>query len=80
VHLLVAWGVFYPDDSYKGVSNISVDVIREVFEYKVFNMLLKEGAISDDVVENIRSWHHSGFHAWVGPLVSSPTFRRGPCV
>jgi hypothetical protein len=41
---------------------IPVDSIREVFEHKVFNMLLKEGAVSDDVVENIRSWHHSGFH------------------
>ena len=80
VHLLAAWGVFYPDDSYKGVSNISVDVIREVFEHKVFHMLLKEGAISDDVVEKIRSWHHSGFHTWVGPLVSCLEKKRLECL
>ncbi len=36
---------------------------------KVFRMLLDEGAVTDELVENMLSWHHSGFSAYVGKAV-----------
>ena len=32
--------------------------------------MLSEGVITEDLVADMRSWPHSGFHVWVGPLVS----------
>jgi len=80
IHLLMAWGVFYPNNSYKGVSRIPKDSIQKIFIHKVFKLLLKEDAITPDVVENMKSWPHSGFHTWVGPLISCLEKKRLECL
>jgi len=69
-HGLFAWGLFDEEGNYRGAPPIPEDSIRDLFMHKVFKMLLKEDVISEEVVENILSWRHSGFHIYVGPLVS----------
>jgi hypothetical protein len=32
-------------------------------------MLKKEGKINDVTIENMLSWHHSGFHVYVGSKI-----------
>jgi hypothetical protein len=39
---------------------------KEAFQYEVLKMLKKEGKINDATIENMLSWHHSGFHVYVG--------------
>ena len=29
-------------------------------------MLKKEGKINDAIIENMLSWHHTGFHVYIG--------------
>ncbi|MFH1707129.1 MAG: hypothetical protein ABIF71_04340, partial [Planctomycetota bacterium] len=33
-------------------------------------MLLREGAIGEEIVENILSWNHTGFGADIGPALA----------
>lgn len=70
VHALVAWGLFDERGDFHGAPPIPAEVIRDLFMHKVFKLMLQEGVITEDLVADMRSWPHSGFHAWVGPLVS----------
>ena len=36
---------------------------------EVLKMLKAEGKINDAVIENILSWHHSGFNVYCGPTI-----------
>ena len=70
VHGLFAWGLFDADDSYRGAPQIPDTVIHDLFRMKVFRLLREEGLIEADLVADMLAWPHSGFHVWVGPLVS----------
>ncbi len=39
------------------------------YRYEVLSMLKKEGKITDAVIENMMSWHHSGFHVHIGERI-----------
>ncbi len=39
--------------------------VGEAFRHEVLSMLKKEGKITDAVIENMMSWHHSGFHVHI---------------
>src|SRR3990172_5380297 len=41
---------------------LSPSVIMEIFQHKVFRMLLKEGLITEERVRLILSWRDTGFH------------------
>jgi hypothetical protein len=36
--------------------------LEYVFRHEVLKMLKAEGKIGDSVIENMMSWHHSGFN------------------
>ena len=38
--------------------------LEELFRYEVLKMLKAEGKINDAVIENMLSWHHSGFNVY----------------
>ncbi len=41
-----------------------------MFRLKVFRLLREEGLIGEELVRDMLSWPHSGFHLYLGPLVS----------
>lgn len=43
--------------------------LSEAFRYEVLTMLKKEGKITDAVIDNMMSWHHSGFHVHIGERI-----------
>jgi len=43
--------------------------LEDAFQYEVFKMLKKEGKINDAIIENMLSWHHTGFHVYIGDKV-----------
>jgi hypothetical protein len=43
--------------------------LEDLFRYEVFKMLKAEGKITDAVIENMLSWHHSGFNVYCGPAI-----------
>jgi hypothetical protein len=62
----VTWGAFRVDGTFVPAPEIPGEVLERLFQHEVLRMLLREEAIQEDLVENLLSWTHSGFHAHVG--------------
>ena len=62
LHCLVTNGCFDKDGPFHPMDILLPSAIIEVFQHKVFRMLLKEGLITEERVKMILSWRHTGFH------------------
>jgi hypothetical protein len=45
------------------------EIIENLFRHKVFRMLLDEDAVTEDLVDGMLQWHHTGFSAHVGEAI-----------
>jgi hypothetical protein len=62
IHALVSEGVFVPETgAFLPLPKLATEPFLKLWEQEVFALLLAEGKITDEVVQNIRSWKHSGF-------------------
>ena len=62
IHALVTEGVFLPETAPScRCLNWPPNRSSSLWEQEVFELLLAEGKITEEVVANIRSWKHSGF-------------------
>jgi len=81
LHCLVTNGCFDKDGTFHPMEILLPSAIIEVFQHKVFRMLLKEGLITQDRIKMILSWRHTGFHVHnkgkvVANDMASPIIRR----
>jgi len=60
VHSIVTDGVFSSEGRFLPLPEIAVEPFLKLWEQKIFELLLKEGKITQDVLGNMRSWKHSG--------------------
>jgi hypothetical protein len=63
LHVLAPAGSFREDGSFAHSPVFAADVLRDLFQANVLALLLKERTISPELVERMREWRHSGFHA-----------------
>lgn len=70
LHIIAADGCFNKDigNFICGQIPNSKD-LEDIFRYEVLNMLKKEGKINDTTIENMKTWHHSGFNVYCGPSI-----------
>jgi hypothetical protein len=61
IHALVAEGVFLPDGGFLALPKLATEPFLKLWEQAVFDLLLAEGKITEEIVSNIRSWRYSGF-------------------
>ena len=61
IHALVSEGVFLPDDTFLPLPKLASEPFLKLWEQEVFGLLLAAGKITEEVVQNIGSWKHSGF-------------------
>ena len=61
IHAVVTDSAFTNDGGFISMPEIAVEPFLKLWERKIFALLLKEGKITRGVVENMRSWKHSGF-------------------
>jgi hypothetical protein len=61
IHCLVSEGVFTQSGHFVHVPDIWLYRACEIWEQKVFDLLLDEHKIDEQVVSSMRSWRHSGF-------------------
>ena len=62
IHALVTEGVFLPESGpFLPLPKLATEPFLKLWEEEVFALLLREGKITEEVVQNIRSWKHSGF-------------------
>lgn len=68
LHGMLADGIFMPDGTFRQLS-LDAQALQKLFQHKLLSLLKAEGIISQTVIDQINSWPHSGFSAWLGPQV-----------
>jgi hypothetical protein len=68
-HLIITWGGWLESGLFVHAPPLPDDVLEKLFKHRVFRMLLDEEAVSQDVVESMLQWPHSGFDAFTGPAI-----------
>jgi len=71
LHVLVADGVFSSDGSFVLAPNFHAGQLQEIFRHKVLKMLLAKGLITQERIEMMAGWRHSGFHVHCGPPIDA---------
>jgi hypothetical protein len=66
LHVLAPAGAFRTDGVFVHSPVFDAAVLRDLFQANVLALLLKERMISQELVERMREWRHSGFHAYTG--------------
>lgn len=61
VHAIVTEGVFTTDCGFVALPALASEPFLKLWEHEVFRLLLDEGKIAPETVEQMRSWKHSGF-------------------
>lgn len=62
IHSLVAEGVVMPETgAFLPLPKLATEPFLKLWELEVFALLLAEGKITEEVVQDFRSWKHSGF-------------------
>jgi hypothetical protein len=61
VHLLVTDGVFDREGTFERFTYFDTHLMERLFRAEVLRLLVSKGLISQDVVDNLLSWPHSGF-------------------
>jgi len=49
--------------------------LEEIFRHKVFKMLLSKGKITQDMVDMLMDWRHSGFNVFCGSRNRGPALK-----
>ena len=63
VHVLVTDGGFLPDGSFRPLAWFDSQHVERLFRAELLRMLLGKELVTKAVVDNLLSWHHSGFSA-----------------
>ncbi len=69
LHAIVSDGCFLSTDSFSVAPAFMVTDLSRVFQHEVLKMLKKAGKINDVIIENMLSWHHSGFQIYIGDRI-----------
>jgi len=57
----VTCGAYTPEGEFLNLPKFDMDSLLVAWQEAVFSLYLSEGKIEPEVVENMRSWKHSGF-------------------
>jgi hypothetical protein len=71
IHSLVTCGAFTPEGEFLELPEFDMDSLLAAWQDTVFSLYLSEGKIEPEVVENMRSWEHSGFSVDQSVLLSA---------
>jgi len=65
IHALFSCGLFLPGGDFRPASAIPPWVIEKLFQKLLLDRLVSLEAIPLEVAEGMKSWEHSGFHAYL---------------
>ena len=68
IHGMVTDGFFLPSGEFQECA-LKQQALQELFQKKLLKSLQNKELINNTVVEQINSWQHSGFSAWLGPQI-----------
>ena len=68
VHAIASDGVFTEGGVFITLPPLAVEPFLKLWEHKIFKLLLDEGRITPETVDQMRTWRHSGFSAEIKGL------------
>jgi hypothetical protein len=68
-HVLVTDGCFYGNGMFRVAPFFEAKDLEHIFQHKLLKMLLSKGKITQDLVNILLSWRHSGFNVFCGPRI-----------
>lgn len=75
IHSLCLSGVVLPDNSFIPVA-VDQNQLQELFAEKLLQALLTQGLLSQDDVDNMKRWTHSGFNVFIGDSIDPSDKKR----
>ena len=71
LHVLCTDGCFYgnPAAGFHVAPLFELKHLEAIFRHKVFKMLLSKKKITQDLVDMLMNWRHSGFNVFCGPRI-----------
>ena len=69
LHILCTDGCFYGNGMFRVAPVFELKHLDAIFRHKVFNMLLSKGKITQDMIDMLMSWRHSGFNVFCGSRI-----------
>jgi len=69
LHVLATDGCFYTDGAFIVCPTPAPKDLENLFRHEVFKMLKAEGKINNTVIDNMMTWHHSGFNVYFGSAI-----------
>jgi len=54
---------------FRAAPHFTTRALEEIFRHKVFKILLSKGKITEDLVDMLIKWRHSGFNVFCGPKI-----------
>jgi hypothetical protein len=61
IHVLITCGAYTPEGDFLELPEFDMDRLLVAWQDAVFELYLAEEKTAPEVVENMRSWEHSGF-------------------
>ena len=61
LHVLITCGAYTPNGNFLELKEFDLDRLEAAWQEAVFHLYLAEDKIEPEVVENMRSWEHTGF-------------------
>ncbi len=69
LHVLASDGCFYGQGMFRVAPRFETKQLEEIFRHKVFKMMLSKGKITQELVDMLMTWRHSGFNVFCGPRI-----------
>ena len=69
LHVLCTDGCFCGNGMFRVAPLFEPKHLEEIFRHKVFKMLLSKGKITEDLVDMLMKWRHSGFNVFCGSRI-----------
>jgi len=69
LHILCSDGCFYGEGMFRVAPRFETKQLEGIFRHNVFKMLLSKDKITQDLVNMLMSWRHSGFNVFSGSRI-----------
>jgi hypothetical protein len=61
-HALVSLGLFSPDGIFCRMEDVDFSGLEELFRERFFKIMVRKGKITEEIVDDMERWPHSGFN------------------
>lgn len=69
LHILCSDGCFYGEGTFRVSPRFDTKLMEEIFRHKIFKLLMSKGKITQELVDMVMKWRHSGFNVFYGERI-----------